>query len=140
MKAKFTSQQGLSLVELIAVIAITSFIAIIIYSVLLSGEKQYNTQSSDNQELSDIAYTLKVLTKEIRKSSDVEVTGNTLVISGVTYAYSPDTKSILKDGVTSFRDIEGFSVSKNEDVITITITGKQNKTVSTKIVVRSGAE
>lgn len=140
MKHLLRSQQGLSLVELIAALAIMSFISVIIYSVLISGEKQYNSQSQDNQELSDIAYALKVLTKEIRKSENVQVVDNSLIISGVTYAYSPDSKTILKNGTPYLQNIEAFTVSKDNTVVSIAITGAQQKSVSTKIVVRSGTQ
>lgn len=144
MKKRLANQQGFTLVELLAAFIIATIVGTIIYSVLINGQAQYNKQSGKNQELSDISYALKVVTKEIRKSGNVSVTSNTLSITGsdsviVVYAYSAADKAITKDGTPYFNNIEGFTVSETNNVISIEIIGQKNKTVSTKIAERSGS-
>lgn len=131
----FFNHDGLTLLEVLAVLVITIIVAAILFSIIISGHEQYKNQSQKNLELTDASYHLKVFTKDIRKSRNVSWENSTLTLDGVPYSYS--NNSIKKNG-TIFIDnvimeVETITNSKNVTKIEIEVNG-----VSTTIVVRSG--
>lgn len=63
-----TNQKGLTLLEVLAAVTIISIIIVLLYGILFNSKEQYNSQTEKNEQLSDISYALKVITKDIRKS------------------------------------------------------------------------
>ncbi|MEK5039118.1 PilW family protein [Sporosarcina sp. FSL K6-3457] len=74
------NERGLTLVELLAVIAISSVIILLILNVHVFGQKQYKEQSTKAEQLYDVSYVAKIITKEIRKSISAETDGSKILI------------------------------------------------------------
>lgn len=135
MKSLRKNEKGLTLVELLAVIVISSIITIILFSIFLNGQNQAQTQRDKNLQLIDVAYVLKVLTREIRKTDAVEVQNNdTLIIDNEIYTFNSAEKTITKNGGIFQTDINQFQVIKESNKITIQIT--YGITQKTEIVLR----
>src|SRR5690625_4315339 len=73
MNKHLSNERGLSLVELLATLAIGSLIVIFIMSVHILIQKQYSIQSKDIQHLTDITIAAKAITKDLRVATQVEV-------------------------------------------------------------------
>lgn len=149
------NQQGVSLVEVLGGIVILSFVGILLLSIISSGQKQYTNQSEKNQELKDISYKLKVLTKDIRKAESVKSNAsNSFTVrfedgEEVIYSYTPPQdgkpgKLFKSTDVDDFLTIDNEEGNKDkddyfkfyvidDDVKRIEI---QIQDISTKIVVR----
>ncbi len=63
----------MTLVEVLAALVITSIIAIFIFSIINSSANQNKQQTEETGDLFNISYALKVITKDIRRSKDVEI-------------------------------------------------------------------
>src|SRR5690625_7954766 len=66
------NEDGLSLVELLAVLAIGSMILLFISTIHIFIQNQYNTQSADVRGLTDITVAMRAITKDIRSADMVE--------------------------------------------------------------------
>ena len=122
----------MTLVELLASIALLSVVLSLVGAVHLFGQKQYLTQSYSARQSNDFAYTLSVISREVRKTpfADVTVTESrdTLMIDGAV-AFSQQGAQLVKntDQVLA-EDVEDFVVTPDAE------------TKSVKIVLKSLSE
>ncbi|TSI10137.1 prepilin-type N-terminal cleavage/methylation domain-containing protein [Lysinibacillus sp. BW-2-10] len=143
-------QYGISLVEVLASIVIVTIVSSLVYSIVIKSNDHYNNQYDKNMELSDISYKLKLLTKEIRKASDVNyLSPNSmdLVIESATtnFYYDSSAKTLYKDSSVYIHNVEKFVLTPNSThpnkvaIINIEIINDKLKdSIQTKIIVRSG--
>lgn len=136
-KSKILQQEGISLVEVLAILVITSIIFILLYGILSNGQNQYIKQKQANQDQQNISYALKILTKEIRKNPNSIIVSNEngIIISGVSYQLK-DT-DLMQDSNVLASDIKEFQVKQNGEAISIKIISSSGEEVSTQIVKRS---
>jgi prepilin-type N-terminal cleavage/methylation domain-containing protein len=67
------NQQGLTLVEVLAVIIILSIISTFIFSIMNSSISQHSEQGKEVQQIQSGAFVLKQITKDMRKSYRIEI-------------------------------------------------------------------
>jgi len=143
------NQYGLSLVEVLATLAIMSIIALTLFSVITSSKVQHNKQSHANKQINDASFALKLITKDIRKYPNNIIANDTsLSISidsdsteTIVYSFEDTEKTINKDGVPFVSDIEVFKAIPCESGLsdcTFIEIGNNEKTVSTEIILRKG--
>lgn len=75
------NEKGITLIELLAALALVSMVILLASSVQLFGQKQVNNQTNEIQNQSNVRLALNIVTKEIRKASNVSVTNNVLTIN-----------------------------------------------------------
>ncbi|MGE7771655.1 type II secretion system protein [Viridibacillus arvi] len=134
------NEKGITLVETLAVIVITALIAILIFKLQLTSSEQYKRQVNQNQQLNEISYVLKVITKEMRKTTDINSTedGIGIKIKNAEYKFDENTKTINKNDEPFAINIKEFKVTYEENGWVIIIENLEEKIVTTKIVVRGG--
>ncbi|MEK4759306.1 prepilin-type N-terminal cleavage/methylation domain-containing protein [Viridibacillus sp. FSL E2-0187] len=133
------NEKGVSLVEILATIVLTAIVATLIFNVQLSSSKQYDKQLNKNQQLNEVSYVLKVITKEMRKTTDISSINDGIKIKNVEYKFDESTESITKNAEPFASQIKSFSVKKEDSAWHIIIENLDEKKVETKIVVRSGS-
>jgi prepilin-type N-terminal cleavage/methylation domain-containing protein len=140
MKKYIKNDNGLTLVELLAVLAIGSIILILISNVHLIGQKQYKSQSENANSLNDVTYAMKVITKEIRKAKNPQwINEHEIILDEINYKFDNNEKAIKKAGITLIADIEEFKVTKRTDKgWVIVIKSIYGKKIKTEIVFRKG--
>lgn len=115
------NERGLTLIEVLAATAIGIIFILLIGNALLFGLKQYKNQSIKAQELTDVTFVAKVITKEIRKATIVSISkdGNSIRLTIddqlIEYKFSEENSSILKNGDRFFSGIKLFDISRDED-------------------------
>ncbi|MGE7918452.1 PulJ/GspJ family protein [Viridibacillus sp. NPDC093762] len=138
MKNIANNEKGITLVETLAVIVISALVATLIFNVQLSSSKQYDKQLNKNQQLNEVSYVLKVLTKEMRKTTDISSINDGIKIKNDEYKFEVNTNSIIKNQEPFATNIGEFMVEYKDNSWNIKIKNLDGKTVETKIVVRSG--
>ncbi|MFE6167719.1 type II secretion system protein J [Viridibacillus arvi] len=133
-----TNEKGVTLLEILAAIIITSIVATLIFNVQLSSSKQYDKQLNKNQQLNEVSYVLKVITKEMRKTTDISSINDGIKIKNDEYKFEVNTNSIIKNQEPFATNIGEFMVEYKDNSWNIKIKNLDGKTVKTKIVVRSG--
>lgn len=130
-------QNGISLLEVLAVTILFSLISILIFNILVSGQKQYNNQQANNESQQNISYALKVLTKEIRQNPETinVISASELEIDGVLYKLNGT--DLMQNSTILVNNIEEFEVLEDSNAISIRIVSTSGVEVSTQIAKRS---
>lgn len=137
------NENGFTLVELLASLAILSMIISLIGSVTMFGIKQYDNQTFEAEQANDYSYALTVLSKEIRSAKSVTVANGSITVDGVIYAQTGT--QLIKTAEDSSQEVladylptDGFKVSEIEtnNIIAITIKNNESKTYQTTIYLR----
>ncbi|MEK4084718.1 PilW family protein [Psychrobacillus sp. FSL K6-1415] len=149
MWKQWNNEKGITLVELLAAVVLASIVMLLVFSVLMSGTKQYKNQLEKNNQLTDISYALKMITKDIRKTENPRIISKSEIeLNGINYSKVGNT--ITRNGDVIARDIEIFFVDDGYE------TGKydeknikwfieiksldQKETKKTEIYIRKGDE
>lgn len=143
MRKHLNNGKGITLVELLAAIVLASIVMLIVYSVLMSGTKQYKSQLEKNNQLTDISYALKMITKDIRKTEDPQIINNSKIeLNGINY--SLDGNTINRNGVVIASSIKRFHVTSENNKWIIEIESSNGagveKTEKTEVYLRKGDE
>lgn len=143
MVRKIRNAKGITLVELLAAITIGGILMVLIMSIFSNGQNQYSSQTAKAEQLTDIRYAAKVITKEIRKAEKIKVNSTSLELgidSPVIFAYS--NNKILQNGSILVSEIEGFLVLKEGRTLKIKIVSSEQKgnsqNIETEIFIREG--
>ncbi len=115
------SERGVTLVELLAAIALLSIVILLASSVHLFGQKQMNSQSDEVQIQSQERLAANLITKEIRKAKIVEVKNPNQLTLNDTDTYILEGTTIKKNNEEFLTKINCFSVSKNGNQVSIKI-------------------
>lgn len=159
---KIKNQKGITLVELLATVVILFIISLFIFNIVYSSTNQNESQRKESSQINDAAYLLKQITKDIRKTNNLDshdLTTNTYIFKGdslvIKYKYNAVNKKLyryvvddpengvivneddLKKGVI-VNNVDAFSIpnpTSNQLEIKFTINGKN---YDTKIALRKG--
>lgn len=134
------NQKGLTLVELLAVIVIMSILFVLISNIQFTSSEQYMVQTEKNNQLTDLSYTLKVLTKDLRKTGKApEINGNTYTIGSEIYVFDAAAQSLLRNENILAQPITAFTIeSITSQKYKILISNPTDR-IDTEIVIRSGS-
>lgn len=138
MKKQTNNERGITLVELLAAIVLASIVMMLIYSVLMTGTKQYKSQFDKNKQVTEISYTLKMITKDIRKTGKpILISSSEIDLNGI--KYSKNGSNITRNGVVIASVIDRFNVVVDDDRWIIEIKSAGNEeTKKTEIYIRKG--
>ena len=134
------NQKGLTLVELLAVIVIMSIVFVLICNIQFTSSEQYMVQTEKNNQLTDLSYTLKVLTKDLRKTGRApEINGNTYTIGSEIYVFDAATQSLLRNENILAQPITAFKIEFiTSKKYKISIANPTDR-IDTEIVIQSGS-
>src|SRR5699024_2493140 len=112
------NEKGITLAELLAVLAIGSLIMFLVIGLHVFIQKQYKSQSADVQNLTDITIAIKKITKDIRTAEvgEIEVLNDySLHFSEreIKYVWDKETKILKENNVDYIHEIEDFNVTPN---------------------------
>jgi|SRR5690625_187098 len=141
---KFVKKEdGLTLVELLAVLAIGSIILFFISTIHIFIQNQYNSQSKEVNELNDITIAMRAITKDIRTADVIQTSEDskeiTITIDGEETTYQFENNNLKRNGVPYIYDLENFEAAFNASKIQLKIVSVTGKMAETEIVMR-GAE
>ncbi|UJF14840.1 prepilin-type N-terminal cleavage/methylation domain-containing protein [Jeotgalibaca sp. MA1X17-3] len=134
LKNSLVNEEGMTLIELLASIAILSVVILLVGSVHMFGQKQYINESYSAKQSNDLTYSLSVLSREVRKAGpdSVTVDKSVLIIDGIEFKL--DNSQLKKNGQVLADNIESFDVEEIEDNegIKISVTSKPNQNGKSK--------
>ncbi len=124
-KINLRNESGMTLIELLASIALLSVVLALAGAVHMFGQKQYMTESYSAHQSNDYAYTLSVISREVRSkpfaSIKVSEAGDALLI-GDAVAFSRQDSQLVKNSTQILaEDVESFVVSSEPETKSINI-------------------
>lgn len=143
MNEPFRNEKGVTLVEILAVLVISSLIIVLIFSVFSTGRKQYDFQTDKAEQLDDVRLAAKVITKEIRQAEVLRWDGTTLIL-GETAPVQLTTGSsqLMKNGKVLFAGIRitEIELTGRNVLISVESQGQNGKAqrIDTEIYIREG--
>lgn len=142
MKKEIFNSRGVTLIELLVVLVLMSLITIMVYSILISGEKQFKVQTEKNRNQEKVQYVIKYITKEVRKTNSFTVANGDLIINNAKIKLEKDV--LIKSTPTSEEElavgIRYFSVEADDDLLKISIetdgTNREKVKINTRVYSR----
>lgn len=143
LKNSLRNESGMTLVELLASIALLSVVLSLVGAVHLFGQKQYLAQSYSAGQSNDFAYTMSVISKEVRKTSFADVTvseseSGDAILTVDAEAFSQQGEQLVKNNDQVLADgVADFTVELNATEKSVAIVLKSpEKEYQTKIYLR----
>lgn len=145
MKKWMLNDRGISLVELLAVLAIGSIILSLVIGIMVNGQKTYSHQTHSAEQLTELRYAIKVITKEVRSAEKMTIAENRLVVqSGGLIVFELRNGQLWQDGSVLAERISGLNFEMEDRVLAISMetdgtTGKKQE-ANVQIYLREGVE
>jgi|GEM_PF-5651702 len=145
MKKGVLNDRGISLVELLAVLAIGSIILSLVIGVMVNGQKTYSQQTHSAEQLTELRYAIKVITKEVRSAEKMNIIEDGLVVqSGGRVVFELRNGQLWQDDSVLAKRISELKLEVKDRVLAISMetdgtTGKKQE-VNVQIYVREGVE
>ncbi|WP_286927058.1 MULTISPECIES: PulJ/GspJ family protein [Lysinibacillus] len=138
MKKTVKLQHGMTLVEVLAVLVIVSIISVLLFNILGSSTSTHQKQSTKNEELRNASYALKLITKDFRRARNFDESTYTFTIDSQSYVYTISNNTITRNGETVANNIESFSLSYVNNILTVNLKSQNGKEISTNLSLRKG--
>lgn len=121
------NRKGVTLVELMIVLALLSVVTMVGFSVLSFGFRSFNAQTDNLDNQSKVQHAISGISKEIRRvdAGDIIISGGTIDVDGI--AYILQGNNLLKNGKVLVSGIKSFNPSKVGNRITLEITSQANR-------------
>ena len=137
-KISLRNESGMTLVELLASIALLSVVLSLVGAVHLFGQRQYLAQSYSAGQSNDFAYTLSVISREVRKTSFADVTvseseSGDAILTVDAEAFSQQGEQLVKnDGQVLAEDVEDFVATADAETKSIKVALKSTSEMNSK--------
>lgn len=144
MKLPYLKQQGLTIIELLAVIVIGSIIFTLTATILTGSSSEHSKQLSNAEQLTEVTYVLKTITKDMRMSTKIEKSETKYIFKTkddsiiATYSFNEATKKITRNDVDIAQRIQLFSIDPQSPKVIITIKALNENEIRTELLFRSG--
>ena len=116
-KINLRNESGMTLIELLASIALLSVVLSLVGAVHLFGQKQYLTQSYSARQSNDFAYTISAISREVRSAPFASITvsesGDTLLIDGAVAFSQQGTQLLKNENQIMAEDVQEFLVTRD---------------------------
>ncbi|WP_423189169.1 PilW family protein [Alkalibacterium sp. f15] len=125
-KMNWKKEEGITLVELLAAIAILSVVIILVGSVHIFGQRQFINQTESASQANDLTYSLSVISRDMRKQNATSVTsenGNILIDNVILFSHN-NTELRKNTEVLSnkVRDAQFDMIYEKDEKIGLTVT------------------
>ncbi|GAA0361950.1 hypothetical protein GCM10008932_13210 [Alkalibacterium iburiense] len=112
MSKWFKNEEGITLIELLASLALLSVVIILIGSVHIFGQKQFSSQTEANSQSNDLRYSLALISREARSAKNLVISETELNIDGNIYIL--DDTNLKKNNTIISSRVETFDVIELE--------------------------
>lgn len=144
MKLPLLKQQGMTLIETLAVVVISAIILISATTILTRSSSEHTKQTNNTEQFTEIRYVLKQITKDMRKSTKIEKRESNYVFFSkdssiiANYAFNETANTITRNGTNLASNIQAFNIEIESPKILITVKSLNEKEVHTELFFRSG--
>ncbi|HLS36047.1 MAG TPA: prepilin-type N-terminal cleavage/methylation domain-containing protein [Bacillota bacterium] len=134
------NEKGMTLVEVLATLVIVSIVIIFLVGIQVVVQKQFKSQTTSTEQLTDITIAMKSITKELRLAEEVSANESELLIQlapdeQVSYVLQEDT--LQRNDSDYIHEIKNFFVEKRDNnKVYISIESETGKQLETEIVGR----
>lgn len=144
MKLPVLKQQGMTLIETLAVVVISVIILISATTILTRSSSEHTKQTNNTEQLSEVRYVLKQITKDMRMSTKIEKNESNYIFKSkdssiiATYSFNETARIIKRNSTDLARNIQVFNIDIDSSKILIKVKALNQKEVQTELLFRSG--
>lgn len=134
------NERGMTLVELLAALVLGVIVMGIVSTILVQSVNEQTRQTSNNGQLTEMRYVLKLVTKDMRKSTNLKDNQSFTINNSsiATYTFDPSNQSVYRDNVVIARKIKSFSIKEASQGVQIRIEAVNGHVIDTELYFRSG--
>ncbi|MGE6514519.1 PilW family protein [Lysinibacillus sphaericus] len=136
------NNRGLTLVELLAVIVILGIVSTLLMNILVSSSETNKKQLANNQQLTELSYVLKIITKDMRRTTTFDTTDSTFKnndnTTQYTYLFDMEANTVTRNGEIIAINIDTFSIIPVTNSIKFNIESTNGHKITTQLSFRSG--
>ncbi|MCC5890395.1 MAG: prepilin-type N-terminal cleavage/methylation domain-containing protein [Alkalibacterium sp.] len=111
MVNRLKREDGLTLVELLASLAILSVVILLVGSVHIFGQTQFISQTESAGQSNDLRYSLTVISRDVRQAEEISFESGELRLGASTYSHSGT--ELRRNGELLSSRVQSFTVSGN---------------------------
>ncbi len=139
------NERGFTLTELLAVLALISLISVFAIGIVTQAGSNADQQQEDSLSTRKVTFALQSITTDIRKHpKDIEVQPALLTIptaaAPIIYSYDEDAQELLRNGRSILNKAADFSLTLEEDTLSVFIIETSSKEWKTQSVLRKGTD
>lgn len=144
MKLPLSRQQGMTLIETLAVVVISAIILFSATTILTKSTSEHTKQVTNTEQLTEVRFVLKQITKDMRMSTKIEKSdSNYIFLSKDTsiianYSFNETTNTITRNNIDLASNIQAFNIEIKSPKILITVKTLNEKEIHTELLFRSG--
>ncbi|MFP3324077.1 prepilin-type N-terminal cleavage/methylation domain-containing protein [Planococcus sp. SIMBA_160] len=145
MKKWIFNDRGITLVELLAVLAVGSIILSLVIGIMVNGQRTYSQQTHSADQLTELRYAIKVITKEVRSAEKMTIVEDRLVVqSSGRIVFELRNDQLWQDGSVLAERISELKFEVEDRILAISMetdgtVGKKQE-VNVQIYLREGVE
>lgn len=140
MISRIKNEHGLTLIETLASVVILSIVLIFVGNILISSNDTNKKQLSKNQQLDELSYVIKVITKDMRKTTEITTPDYTFENKKKSlkyyYLYEPTLNTIERNGEIIATNIKSFSIDQDGAFYEIKIKNNNDYEIKTQLTFR----
>jgi Tfp pilus assembly protein PilW len=126
MISRLKTEEGITLVELLASIAILSIVILLVGSVHIFGQTQFISQTETAIQSNDLRYSLSLVSRDVRQAGVVEEIGEKTYMVGE-YTYAFQEPNLYRNGETLSKKVQDFEIKPTENYAEIIIKSTTNR-------------
>lgn len=126
MIRRLKSEEGITLVELLASIAILSIVILLAGSVHIFGQTQFISQTETASQSNDLRYSLSLVSRDVRQAGAVEINEDLSYQVG-THKYTFEKPNLSRNGELLSDKVEEFEITPDGDHAEIVIRSTTNR-------------
>lgn len=124
------NEDGITLVELLASLAILSVVILLVGSVHIFGQTQFISQTESAGQSNDLRYSLTLVSRDIRQAEEISFESGVLKLDGLTYTHSGN--ALRRNGEVLSERVSLFEVEFNDEKADILISSTGNRQGNTQ--------
>lgn len=118
------NRRGFTLIELVVILGILSIVLSLLFPPVISSFKHFGVQNERTNTISDARTAMDYLTRQIRKSDEIEVSNNTITMDSVVYRL--ENRTLLRNDAAVIKGIDDLKINKSGSKIDIEIVIKDS--------------
>lgn len=132
MISRLKAEEGITLVELLASIAILSLVILLVGSVHIFGQTQFISQTETASQSNDLRYSLSLVSRDVRQAGTVNINEDLSYQVGP-HTYSFQKPNLYRNGERLSGKVEEFEIIPAEDHAELVIKSTPNRQLQDEI-------
>lgn len=137
---KKNTQNGLTLVEVLAVLVLSAVVMTLAISIILSGQRTTTKTITETAEVNDLRMGLRIIGKDVRSAAKINIENNLLrlEVAGSEVTYEVQDSTLLQNNVPLVYNVTDMMLGIQDRTLTIQVSSNTIKDLDATYYLREG--